>query len=87
MVCYYRYHPLKHDASPLYTEVLFNQVAPDYLEGLLLRLGNPNLPPSVVRDMALVAALLHRYQLSTTCLIVSLKNRANLQSCGLSPHS
>ncbi|KAL1494091.1 hypothetical protein ABEB36_009744 [Hypothenemus hampei] len=54
------YHPLKHDTSPLYTEVLFNQVAPDYLEGLLLRLGNPNLPPSVVRDMALVAALLHR---------------------------
>ncbi|KAJ8922959.1 hypothetical protein NQ315_001505 [Exocentrus adspersus] len=54
------YHPLKHDASPLYTEVLFNQVAPDYLEGLLLRLGNPNLPPSVVRDMALIAALLHR---------------------------
>ncbi|XP_076273553.1 unconventional myosin 10A isoform X2 [Rhynchophorus ferrugineus] len=54
------YHPLKHDASALYTEVLFNQVAPDYLEGLLLRLGNPNLPPSVVRDMALVAALLHR---------------------------
>uniref|UniRef100_A0AAR5QE88 MyTH4 domain-containing protein n=1 Tax=Dendroctonus ponderosae TaxID=77166 RepID=A0AAR5QE88_DENPD len=54
------YHPLKHDASPLYTEVLFNQVAPDYLEGLLLRLGNPNLPPSVVRDMALAAALLHR---------------------------
>nr|CAI5851516.1 unnamed protein product [Callosobruchus analis] len=54
------YHTLKHDASPLYTEVLFNQVAPDYLEGLLLRLGNPNLPPSVVRDMALIAALLHR---------------------------
>ncbi|XP_008197063.1 unconventional myosin-XV [Tribolium castaneum] len=54
------YHPLKHDASPLYTEVLFNQVAPDYLEGLLLRLGNPNLPPSVIRDMALIAALLHR---------------------------
>ncbi|XP_017773416.1 PREDICTED: unconventional myosin-XV [Nicrophorus vespilloides] len=54
------YHSLKHDASPLYTEVLFNQVAPDYLEGLLLRLGNPNLPPSIVRDMALIAALLHR---------------------------
>ncbi|VEN63077.1 unnamed protein product [Callosobruchus maculatus] len=54
------YHTLKHDASPLYTEVLFNQVAPDYLEGLLLRLGSPNLPPSVVRDMALIAALLHR---------------------------
>lgn len=54
------YHPLKHDASPLYTEVLFNQVAPDYLEGLLLKLGNPNLPPSIIRDMALIAALLHR---------------------------
>ncbi|KAG5895942.1 hypothetical protein JTB14_016344 [Gonioctena quinquepunctata] len=54
------FHPLKHDASPLYTEVLFNQVAPDYLEGLLLRLGNPNVPPSIIRDMALIAALLHR---------------------------
>lgn len=54
------YHPLKHDASPLYTEVLFNQVAPDYLEGLLLRLGSPNLPPSIIRDMSLIAALLHR---------------------------
>ncbi|KAK4873712.1 hypothetical protein RN001_013072 [Aquatica leii] len=54
------YHPLKHDASPLYTEVLFNQVAPDYLEGLLLKLGTSNLPPSFVRDIALVAALLHR---------------------------
>ncbi|KAF5306868.1 hypothetical protein FQA39_LY00098 [Lamprigera yunnana] len=54
------YHPLKHDASPLYTEVLFNQVAPDYLEGLLLKLGTPNLQPSSVRDIALVAALLHR---------------------------
>ncbi|KAL3274438.1 hypothetical protein HHI36_015826 [Cryptolaemus montrouzieri] len=54
------YHPLKHDASPLYTEVLFNQVAPDYLEGLLLRLGSPSLPPSIIRDMALIAALLHK---------------------------
>ncbi|XP_045475987.1 unconventional myosin-XV isoform X2 [Harmonia axyridis] len=54
------YHPLKHDTSPLYTEVLFNQVAPDYLEGLLLRLGSPNLTPSIVRDIALIAALLHK---------------------------
>ncbi|XP_025836405.1 unconventional myosin-XV [Agrilus planipennis] len=54
------YYPLKHDTSPLYTEVLFNQVAPDYLEGLLLKLGAPNLSPSAVRDIALVAALLHR---------------------------
>lgn len=55
--------PLKRDPTPtpLYVEVLFNQVAPDYLEGLLLELpagGAP--PPDVVRDMARVAALLHR---------------------------
>ncbi|XP_057659116.1 myosin-VIIa [Diorhabda carinulata] len=54
------YHPLKHDSSPLYTEVLFNQVAPDYLEGLLLRLGSTSLPSSIIRDMSLIAALLHR---------------------------
>ena len=27
------FHPLRNDSSPLYTEVLFNQIAPDYLEG------------------------------------------------------
>ncbi|KPI93119.1 Myosin-XV [Papilio xuthus] len=55
------HHPLRHDAPPLYTEVLFNQVAPDYLEGLLLVLPNGGAPPSpVLRDAALVAALLHR---------------------------
>lgn len=55
------HHPLRNDAPPLYTEVLFNQVAPDYLEGLLLVLPNGG-PPSahVVRDAATVAALLHR---------------------------
>lgn len=47
--------------TPLYIEVLFNQVAPDYLEGLLLELPNGGAPePDVVRDMARVAALLHR---------------------------
>ncbi|CAG9785915.1 unnamed protein product [Diatraea saccharalis] len=30
------HHPLRADAPPLYTELLFNQVAPDYLEGLLV---------------------------------------------------
>ncbi|XP_055854931.1 unconventional myosin-XV isoform X2 [Episyrphus balteatus] len=54
---------LKRDPvpTPLYIEVLFNQVAPDYLEGLLLEVptnGGPN--PEVVRDMARIAALLHR---------------------------
>ncbi|XP_055923288.1 unconventional myosin-XV [Eupeodes corollae] len=54
---------LKRDPSPtpLYIEVLFNQVAPDYLEGLLLELpGNGGPMPEVVRDMARIAALLHR---------------------------
>lgn len=47
--------------TPLYIEVLFNQVAPDYLEGLLLELPNGGAPnPDVVRDMARIAALLHR---------------------------
>lgn len=55
--------PLKRDPipTPLYIEVLFNQVAPDYLEGLLLELPNGGPPnPDIVRDMARVAALLHR---------------------------
>lgn len=55
------HHPLRNDAPPLYTEVLFNQVAPDYLEGLLLVLPGGGVPPApVLRDVALVAALLHR---------------------------
>lgn len=55
--------PLKRDPLPtlLYVEVLFNQVAPDYLEGLLLELPNGGAPtPDVVRDMARIAVLLHR---------------------------
>lgn len=55
--------PLKRDPMPtlLYVEVLFNQVAPDYLEGLLLELPGGAVPaPDVVRDMARIAALLHR---------------------------
>ncbi|KAL9872077.1 unconventional myosin-XV [Glossina fuscipes] len=54
---------LKRDPAPtpLYVEVLFNQVAPDYLEGLLLELPSNGVPmPEVVRDMARIAALLHR---------------------------
>ncbi|XP_026324836.1 unconventional myosin-XV isoform X2 [Hyposmocoma kahamanoa] len=55
------HHPLRPDAPPLYTEVLFNQVAPDYLEGLLLVLPGGAAPPApALRDAALVAALLHR---------------------------
>ncbi|XP_037913894.1 unconventional myosin-XV isoform X1 [Hermetia illucens] len=55
--------PLKRDPAPtpLYIEVLFNQVAPDYLEGLLLELPSNGAPnPDVVHDMARIAALLHR---------------------------
>ncbi|XP_014089710.3 unconventional myosin-XV [Bactrocera oleae] len=55
--------PLKRDPAPtpLYVEVLFNQVAPDYLEGLLLELPGNGVPiAEIVRDMARIAALLHR---------------------------
>ncbi|XP_067635341.1 unconventional myosin-XV [Eurosta solidaginis] len=55
--------PLKRDPAPtpLYVEVLFNQVAPDYLEGLLLEVPGNGVPiPEIVRDMARIAALLHR---------------------------
>lgn len=54
---------LKRDPAPtpLYIEVLFNQVAPDYLEGLLLEIPNIGAPtPDYVRDMARIAAILHR---------------------------
>lgn len=53
--------PLKRDPVPLYIEVLFNQVAPDYLEGLLLEVPNMGTPsPDYVRDIARIAAILHR---------------------------
>lgn len=55
--------PLKQKPAPkpLYNEVLFYQVVPDYLEGLLLELPGGGAPaPKVVRDMARIAALLHR---------------------------
>ncbi|XP_070500351.1 unconventional myosin-XV [Chironomus tepperi] len=55
--------PLKRDPAPtpLYIEVLFNQVAPDYLEGLLLEIPNIGAPtPDYVRDMARIATILHR---------------------------
>ncbi|XP_043245680.1 serine/arginine repetitive matrix protein 2-like isoform X1 [Amphibalanus amphitrite] len=51
--------PLRLDSAP-YLDVLFSQVTPDYLEGLLLVLPAETLPQSVVFDIARVAALLHR---------------------------
>ncbi|KAJ8681735.1 hypothetical protein QAD02_017527 [Eretmocerus hayati] len=53
------YYPLRLDA-PLYVEVVFNQIAPDYLEGLLLVLPGEHLPQEIIYDMAQIAALLHR---------------------------
>ncbi len=46
--------------NPLYIEVVFNQIAPDYLEGLLLIMPGEQIEQDVVYDIAKVAALLHR---------------------------
>lgn len=53
------YHPLRLD-SHLYIEVVFNQVAPDYLEGLLIILPHEKLPDEIFQEIARIAALLHR---------------------------
>ncbi|KAF2354698.1 SH3 domain [Trinorchestia longiramus] len=53
------YCPLRLD-TPLYVEVVFNQVAPDYLEGLLLVSPGEHLPQHLVMDIAKIAALMHR---------------------------
>ncbi|KAI1292214.1 Unconventional myosin-XV [Halotydeus destructor] len=51
--------PLRLD-NPLYIEVIFNQVAPDYLEGLLLVTPGDSMAEETVVDVARLAALLHR---------------------------
>lgn len=53
------YYPLKLD-SHLYIEVVFNQVAPDYLEGLLIIIPGENLPEENVEQISRIASLLHR---------------------------
>merc|ERR1719195_530680 len=52
-------YPLRLD-NPLYTEVVFNQIAPDYLEGLLLVMPGEAIDQDIINDIAKVAALLHR---------------------------
>ncbi|KAJ1528090.1 hypothetical protein ONE63_008006 [Megalurothrips usitatus] len=51
--------PLRLD-SHLYIEVVFNQIAPDYLEGLLLVMPGEALQQDTVYEIAKMAALLHR---------------------------
>jgi myosin-15 len=46
--------------NSLYIEVVFNQIAPDYLEGLLLIMPGEQIEQAVVFDISKVAALLHR---------------------------
>ena len=53
------HYPLRSD-NQLYTEVVFNQIAPDYLEGLLLVMPGEMIDHNFVYDIAKVAALLHR---------------------------
>ncbi|CAG0891500.1 unnamed protein product [Darwinula stevensoni] len=51
--------PLRPD-NQLYIELVFNQIAPDYLEGLLLVMPGETLQQDFVYDISKVAALLHR---------------------------
>ena len=53
------YYPLRLD-SHLYIEVIFNQLAPDYLEGLLLVVPEEKLPEDIIPQIARIASLLHR---------------------------
>merc|ERR1719367_2028435 len=53
------HYPLRLD-NTLYIEVVFNQIAPDYLEGLLLVMPGEQIEQDVVFDISKVAALLHR---------------------------
>eukprot|EP00095_Tigriopus_kingsejongensis_P010710 maker-scaffold179_size282488-snap-gene-1.20 protein:Tk10710 transcript:maker-scaffold179_size282488-snap-gene-1.20-mRNA-1 annotation:"hypothetical protein SINV_03291" len=53
------YYPLRLE-NQLYIEVVFNQIAPDYLEGLLLVMPSEQIEQDFVFDIAKVAALLHR---------------------------
>lgn len=46
--------------NQLYVQVLFNQIAPDYLEGLLLVTPNEHIPQEVIFEIAKIGALLHR---------------------------
>ena len=53
------HYPLRLD-NKLYIEVVFNQIAPDYLEGLLLVMPSEQIDNEVVYQVAKVAALLHK---------------------------
>ena len=53
------YYPLRLE-NQLYIEVVFNQIAPDYLEGLLLVMPGEQIEQDFVFDISKVAALLHR---------------------------
>jgi myosin-15 len=53
------HYPLRLD-NKLYIEVVFNQIAPDYLEGLLLVMPGEQIDQDTVYQVAKVAALLHK---------------------------
>jgi len=53
------HYPMRLE-NPLYIEIVFNQIAPDYLEGLLLVMPGEQISQDCVYDIAKVAALLHR---------------------------
>ena len=51
------HYPLHMD-NTLYTEVVFNQIAPDYLEGLLLIMPGEQIDQNFVYDTAKVCFIL-----------------------------
>lgn len=59
--------PLRLDCQ-LYVQVLFNQIAPDYLEGLLLVLPNEQLPQEII-----VSTQLQFFYVFTYLFIIEIK--------------
>ena len=45
--------------NTLYTEVVFNQIAPDYLEGLLLIMPGEQIDQNFVYDISKVGKIMH----------------------------
>ncbi|XP_023243119.1 unconventional myosin-XV-like [Centruroides sculpturatus] len=52
------YHPVRLD-NHLYIEIIYNQMAPDYMDGLFLLSSGPQLGEQTEEEIARIGALLH----------------------------